>query len=379
MTPHRHSDGGSFMCDRSFKGIGRVHRATGILRESSFILFNSGLTELANDSSGREWIRAFQRGDIEGVDLLGKIKTGKWHTPPTLGMAKPLITALSAWREDKRDKVADDTYRVRNELITKVREVARASTTVDELPAILRKVRARMERTPASFNLLRNYARAFVRDTLGTRHEVYQAIKHDVKAIRIPGHAKKKERKRHPLSPSDVLLLASKFSTRHPGGAEGAQGHGFYVIEMALTGMHPKEFFGEWEQKIGYVHVHGTKRESRDRMVPKLYPSALWPHRMLKRPTITKHSFERAFAVARRAAKLNCTPLDLRRSFSNWLEQAGIERALRRVYRGHGPTDIGDLYETPEILEHLVEDGRRVVEWINRQLAARPQLVAEKA
>lgn len=378
MTPHKHSPGGSFIVDRSFRGIGPVHRASGITHPPTFRLFNDALTEMAEHPAGREWIRAFKRLEIEGIDLWGVYKEGKWKQGPQPATAGSLVDAITDWREDKKDEVSDDTYRVRNELITHVKAAARAGATVAELPQVLREMKRQMKSAPASFNLLRNYARAFVRDTLGTRHEIYQTVKHDIGPIVIPGHAKKKERKRHPLTPAEVLLLASKFSTTHPGGAEGAPGHGYTAIAMALTGMHPKEYFGDWDQKTNYVHVHGTKREGRDRMVPKLYPSKLWPHQVLKRPTITKHSFERAFAAARKAAHLTCTPLDLRRSFANWMESAGVERARRRIYMGHNPGDVTDLYETQEMLKHLGDDAAKVIAWIERQLVQRPQLVAEE-
>lgn len=381
MTPHKYTAGGSFVIDRRFRHLGRVHLASGIKSPATFRAFDDALTVMAADPVGREWIRAMVRREAAPLDVWGAYRDGKWRQPPNPDTAKALVAAIAQWREDKKGEVSDDTYRVRRELVTRVTAAARSGATIAELPTVLRDLKRRMKAAPATFNLLRNYARAFVRDTLGTRHEIYQTIKHDVGPIAIPGHARKKERKRHPLTPAQVLLLASKFSTRKAGGGEGAPGHGHVAIGMALTGMHPKEYFGAWDQAPTYVHVHGTKREGRERMVPKLFPSALWPHPVLKRPTITKHSFERAFAAARQAAKLSCTPLDLRRSFANWMESAGLERTRRRIYRGHGPKDIGDLYETREILEHLAEDGARLIAWIEQQLALaqRPRILTEEA
>lgn len=386
MTPHRHSEGGTFMIDRSFPGIGRVHRASRITSESTFRLFNDALTEMSKESAGREWIRALQRGDIEGVDLWGVYKKGKWREAPRPETSGKLVESIETWREDTkptvlpdgtRTGVSEDTYRVRKELITKVKECSRAGATVDELPTVMRAMRKRMKHTPASFNLLRNYARAFVRDTLGTRHELYLVLKHDILPIPIPGHAKNKEKKRHPLTPAQVQLLVSKFPAAR---RKDTTDHSYIAVGMVLTGTHPKEFWGEWEQAPTYVHVHGTKREGRDRMVPKLFPSPLWPHAVLKRPTCSRVTFVRAFRAAAKAAKLTCTPLDLRRSFANWMEEAGIERSRRRIYRGHGPKDIGDHYETPEILDHLEKDGATLRAWVERQmeLAERPQLLRQE-
>lgn len=379
MTPHKHSAGGTLMLDRSFRGIGRIHRASGFTDGRTFRAFNDALTEMAKDASGREWIRAMQRLQIEPIDVWAKYKTGKWREPPRPETAKSLVDAITKWREDKKEEVAAATYLGRNHLITQVKAAARAGATIEELPTVFRAVKHRMRKAPVSFNLIRNYLRAFLRDTVGTRHELYQVVKHDIGAIAIPGHARKKERKRHPLSPADVLLLASKFSTTHPGGAEGAPGHGHLVIEMALLGTHPKEFFDDgWTQSPTYVHIHGEKRPGRDRKVPKLFPSTLWPHPVLKRPTITKHSFERAFAAARTVAKLKCTPLDLRRSFSNWMELAQVSRSRRRIYMGHNPGDVTALYETQEMLQHIVGDGAIMRAWLDEQLGQRPRLVVEE-
>jgi hypothetical protein len=264
--------------------------------------------------------------------------------------------------------LSDDTYRVRKQLIVKVESVARPHATIADLPEVLREVKRLMRDTPPSFNQLRQYALACVRDTLGRRHELYQTIKFDIEPIKIPGYAKKKERKRHPLTPAQVLELAAALGDEH----------GHIAIGLALTGMNPKEYFAEsgWEVTPRYVQVNGTKRPGRDRMVPKLFPSRLWPIAFLKAPTVTKHHFEVLFRDAREEAEITCTLLDLRRSFANWMEQAHIERGRRRLYRGHGPGDTGDLYETPEILEHIVGDGARIVAWLDEQLKG-PQLMKE--
>lgn len=384
MTPHKHSAGGTFIVDRSFKGIGRVHRASGITREATFALFNDCLSELAGDTIGREWLRAFQRGQIEGLDLWGKVKTGAWRkAPPRPETSRSLVDSLTKWREDhkptEKSGVSEDTYRVRKECITAAERYGRAGATVEELPTVLRAIKAGMSHAPAQFNHLRNYFRAYLRDTLGKRHELYQIVQFDIGPIPIRGHAKKKERKRHPLTPADVQLLASKFSTAAAGG--GTQdGHGHSAIAMAMTGMHPKEYYVDgFSVSTRYVHVHGEKREGRDRKVPKLFPSKLWPHLTLKQPEISDpKTFGRAFRAARKAAKLICTPLDLRRSFATWMEAAGIERTRRRMYLGHSARDVTDLYETQELLPHLAADGAKLRAWIDQQLDQRPRLVAEE-
>ena len=60
------------------------------------------------------------------------------------------------------------------------------------------------------------------------------------------------------------------------------------------------------------------------------------------------------------------TPYDFRRTHSNWMEAAGIPRTRRRLYRGHGPRDVGDLYEDHEVTAFLAEDRDRLLAYLKR-------------
>ena len=51
---------------------------------------------------------------------------------------------------------------------------------------------------------------------------------------------------------------------------------------------------------------------------------------------------------------------DLRRTYANWLESAGIPRTRRRLYMGHGGADVTDLYEQHEVKSFLVEDSAKI-------------------
>ena len=55
---------------------------------------------------------------------------------------KPLVVALADWRESTKGDVSPDTYRVRKELVEKVREVVASSAPVASLPLALRTLRA---------------------------------------------------------------------------------------------------------------------------------------------------------------------------------------------------------------------------------------------
>ena len=48
------------------------------------------------------------------------------------------------------------------------------------------------------------------------------------------------------------------------------------------------------------------------------------------------------------------------------MEEAGISRTRRRLYRGHGPKDVGDLYEEHEVRAFLGEDRELLLAYLKR-------------
>ncbi len=55
---------------------------------------------------------------------------------------------------------------------------------------------------------------------------------------------------------------------------------------------------------------------------------------------------------------LGVKPYDARRSFANWLEQAGIWETHQQAYMGHGPRTITDLYRRHELVFEQLERDR---------------------
>ncbi len=70
------------------------------------------------------------------------------------------------------------------------------------------------------------------------------------------------------------------------------------------------------------------------------------------------------------------TPQDFRRRHSNWVEAAVIPRTRRRLYRGHGPKDVSDVYEEPEVSAALAEDRDRLLAYLKRASASGARLEA---
>jgi len=61
---------------------------------------------------------------------------------------------------------------------------------------------------------------------------------------------------------------------------------------MCCTGMMPDELWGEkWQVGPNYIHIMGTKREARDRKVPRIFTTTM---PLLKQPTTFNHALTKA-------------------------------------------------------------------------------------
>jgi integrase len=74
-------------------------------------------------------------------------------------------------------------------------------------------------------------------------------------------------------------------------------------------------------------------------------------------------------------------PYDLRRTYANWLEAAGVPRTRRKMYMGHGASDVTDLYERHEVERFLAEDAERLRRFVGAEPDTEkvPRLKLEKA
>lgn len=341
------------MFDREVRGVGHIHRASRIMTEAHFNLVNDEIPELAKTPKGRAVLEALRDGTITGLQLYIALKNDDLDSLAGDG-ATPLLAALEQWREMTRKRVATATHRVRGELITHLAAVAKPTTPLADLPKLLRKLKLSMP-SARSFNLDLQYASAFLRDTVGRRHELYL----DVRDIDV--RTANPTTERNPLTPSEVVTLAAAFDRvwKAKQGGRGAE-----VFAMALTGMGPTEYWGQWTVYAHHVHIQGTKRKDRNRMIPKLFPCAIYDGETIPRPAITLSSFARALNIVRVATGIEVAPYDLRRTFGNWLEQAGILRSRRQQYMGHAIADVTERYERHEVTPFLLDDGATVRAWI---------------
>jgi len=328
MTPHKINKRGSFVLDRQFRGVGRIKRATGTSDPALFKLVDAMLGTLAQ--AGRiDILQAIKSGALTPLEVWSRFRLGELDRLPTVETMVGLKSALEEWQGTAE---ASDWHRAsRKYSVAAILRLARKDATIQDLPNILREYRKKAKGAP-TFNRTRAAMMAFVRDTIDQSHPIYARLK----GTRI---RKETARAGNPQTPAQLAALAAKLHAAHAAIA----------WSMALTGMGPGELWGQWTQQKDRIHIRGTKREGRVRDIPLVRP--------ISRPTRTYRSFLEAVGAA---SDETVRPYDLRKTFANWMEEAGIPRTRRKMYLGHGKTDVTDLYERHDVERFLAEDGEKL-------------------
>jgi integrase len=319
-VPHKIGGRGTFVLDRQFRGVGRVRRASGTTNRRQYDALNAMLSEL------------YQRGRL---DVLSSLAAGKL-TPMEVwalrqqhgldGIPKPEATLgldkLEEWARTFRcsDKHKENIDSAVKALIEESTEGER----IGNLPAILRRYRVYAK--PRMFNVVRAATQAALRDLFGKRHEFYLGVC-DVPPL--PYRAGRVQ----PADVGEIQALPEALRSMAWG--------------MALTSMGPGEYWGHWVQEIDRVLVFGTKREHRERMVPKVLDLAT--------PTMTKDTFRRAFKK-----ETGKTPYSLRHLFSHLAEAAGVPQSRIDLYMGHDARTVRATYLWHEVEPFLLSDAKAI-------------------
>lgn len=329
MTPE------TLRLDRTFRGVGRIAKATGTTDPTMRRKLSRMLTALYED--GRlDILRAIRDGKLAMLPVYEAYQTRTLDRLPMGATMEPLIATMEAWT-DSLEVPRDASAKHVESLTTSRRKFAKhvKGALVSDLPRIVDELRDSLwgRQHPRSFNLARAAAMAFARATLKRTHPIYMALA----AIEIRKVAKTTPR--HPLTVAEMRAFFPNPDTDWLDGIAWG---------MAATGMHAKEYWGRWNVLADRVHVGGTKRSGRVRDVP-----------LVKAPVVPKYN-RRKFEDDLRERTRAIVVYDLRRTYANWLEAAGIPRTRRKLYMGHGAKDVTDLYEWHEVAAFLMEDGERL-------------------
>lgn len=328
MTPE------TLRIDRTFKGIGRIARATGTSDPSMRRKINRMLDALYED--GRfDILRAIRDGKLEFLQVLDAYRRRSLHDLPLGATMELLAVAMKTWIDSL--VVPRDASKKHVESLETSRryfERAKKKAMVSDLPAVLDELRVSLGTAhPRSFNLARAAALAFVRGTLKKSHPLWLAV------AAVEPRKTEKTTKRTPLAPDFAKNL---FPHPESDWLDAA------AWSLLLTGMNPAEYWGEWNTLSDRVHVEGTKRSGRVRDVP-----------LVRAPVVPKYG-RRKFEDDLRERTRAIVVYDLRRTYANWLESAGIPRTRRRLYLGHGASDVTDLYEWHQVAAYLAEDAEKL-------------------
>lgn len=350
MTPFRSHGKGTFVLKGTFAGV-RIERATGS-DDATVLRRLRDMCQTLADAGRLDVLEAIRDGQVRPLEVWRHYRGGDWSQLPTVAHVKPLGDAYRGWLPS----VPGDRHR--HDLDVAGRQLlalAHAGATVADLPALVAAFRDRCEARGfgRQFNKVRDAASAFLKRTVTRRHTLYLAVR-AIDALPVTHRHPKR-----PQGPAAARTIAEVLS--------GEAGRIWWLL--CCTGMGPDEYFaGKWAIEDDVLHVRGTKRAGRDRLVPLLVE--------LEPPLLTVWGFRSAL----KRSGLGVHPYDARRSFANWMEQAGLWETHQQAYMGHGPRTITDLYRQHEIVaEHLERDAETLVAFIVRAIGGKSGGTAQGA
>jgi len=328
--------------DLVFPGVGRINRRITanpkVIKRIKLMLYT-----LIED--GRlDVVRAIRDKHVGFLEVYDAYQRKALEQLP-IGDTMPMLeTALAAWIENTRSEYsANHTAN----LLSMMRKFAefRPKARVADIADVLEKLRESPYAMAHArqFNYYRAGSLAFVRSTLKKSHPLWLACS----AVEMRKVTRAPER-RKPLEPKEFAELFPVPDTDFIDAISWT---------MVTSGMHQKEYWGQWETRRDRIHIRGTKRDGRVRDIPLLRAPVV--------PPCSRDWFEKSFRERHRGV---ITPYDLRRTYSRWMELSGIPRTRRKLYMGHGASDVTDLYEFHEVEAFLVEDAKRLRAYCETQV-----------
>ncbi len=335
MTPHMDGETGTLILDRVFPGVGRIKRASGQpdtkLGRRRFEQMDRMLTDLYQGGQ-HDYLKKLKRREIHPLQLWSAYQAKKLDDLPTPELMESFGDAFQRWIDTSPTGKHNKTQRqTAHTILTALWKGA----TVGDTPDLLQRYQTRCEAQGkrSMFNHVRVHVLRFLDRTLGKEHALR------ARAGRVEQMKVTVKRKR-----GLTLTEARALWAWLPDHAS----HAFR--ELCLTGMRPAEYLsGEWQILQDRIEVYGTKTGAADRAIPLVQPITGSGIRLAN---LQYH--------LKRWPDAKVEPYTARRTFMGWMEEAGIPRARRKMYLGHGIKDVSDLYERVHHTAYLKEDAEKL-------------------
>ena len=358
MTPTRNVRRRSLKIDRVFPGVGRINRSSGTHVRETFNAVNGMFTQLY--LTGRlDLLRQVRARTVEPIVLYDAFRRGRLVEIPDAAALRPLIESFTRWREAGNPRTGRPWSRwyalAHKDAERRLDALARPFAKITDLPAIVTQLRIDYADRRSTFNNHRISCLSFARAVCGKQSPTYMQL-----AAIEPYSMKRARAPHHPLSVAELLEWEKKLD--EPTAA--------CCWALATTGMRPGEYWSykggpavPWERLLDRIAIHGTKTDAGARAVPDL-------GRCKAAPAISRQAFVDRLARQTSGA---FQPYDLRRTFANWIEQAGLPRSRVMLYLGHAIRNVTDLYTTHEVSQFLRDDAKRVRSWMTEEARRLPR------
>ncbi len=335
----------SLVLDRTFPTVGRLTLASGTNKRPVFVALNGMLTALA--TGGRlDLLVALRDHAIHPLALWDKFRRGRLDELLRATEMVPFAAAFAKWREggNVRKGRAWSRWYAQAIRYTEKRLLshARPGAKVGDVPVLLLAHRLDYANRQKTFDNDRVAVMGFLRDTCGRSSAVYRAV------TEIEAYHPARQIIPRQQSPAALTDWAKKLDV------ETAK----CCWAMATTGMGPGEYWGAWERQLDRIWIAGSAKAGDGKRRERVVPDLGWCR---QRPSIGRQAFEDRLAEQTESA---FRPYDLRRTYAQWMEFAGLPFSRRQMYFGHSLKTVMGLYTQHEVTEHLRADAKILRNWI---------------
>jgi integrase len=337
---HRSNGRGTLRLDRRYAVVGRIAKASGTNDPTTFRAILTMMAQLEQEGRFRI-LTEIRDGVLTPMDVYAKWVTGQLDYLTSAASLRLIIPTIPDWIASYK-KVSATTQR---NYTSEIERFARVVGNIpihevpEKMPVYLRYCQD--NGIEATFNKLRVAIFSYLTKEFGKNHPLR------LRAGEVERLPEVSKRQAPNFSVKEMAAIFAKLPQPHRSMAR----------TMLLTGMHWKEYNGEWEVQEHCVHIVGTKNKNRVRDVPIMDDE-------LVKPSRSSSSFRKAL----RRTHPTISPLSFRRTYARWMSEAGIPKGRRSAYMGHGVQDMTERYERSEVEAFWAQDAEQFKRYMDAEL-----------